>query len=245
MVTPLDSPWVQKLARAKHHFDSLEFALQQFAEAHPCSTEEQIQAKHRRWVVIEEPADPNVIWSPTFGEFFYNARSALDQLMWAVVSRAKRGTPRARNLSYPIHTDPVEFLCATRESLKALPSDVLTVIEQSQPYNGPATPKFHSLALLNQLGNVDKHRKPNLTTLAMSGFGMRGEVPIDSLKPFTGPVKKGTVLLSLPQQMDVSFQASFDVRFAEGEASYTPARYVLMMIIGSIGRIIDDLQPFT
>ena len=219
--------FVQKLGRAKEHLERLDLMLHRFVEHNPCPYEEQFDthSKIRRWRVTGEPADTTSLWSPEFGEFFYNLRSALDQLIWATVNRSKKGTP-AGNLKFPIYQDPVEFISNTYKPLKSLPSDVLTIVERAQPYNGTVRPVRHSLALLNKLGNLDKHQRPHLATYSLAGWGSYGEFPKDAM-PYLGRVKQNTVLLQLPgrtpEEMNVGFTPRFGIAFAEGAADFASA----------------------
>ncbi len=251
MSAPQEPGYVQKLRRAEQHFEELRALLDDFVHQNPCPVEEKFDphSKQRRWWVSGDPPDPNIIWSPLFGEFFYNARSALDQVIWATVARFKpKGNPPSR-LIYPIFKDALEFAFHMREPLKSLPSDVLTIIERSQPYNGIVGPDRDSLALLNQLGNIDKHKRPNLTIYSTNGYFTFGEFPHATARVWFGRVKKGTVLLELParsqEEMDVGFTPRFGIAFAEGHADYVIAEQILMLITAKVARIVRELQPFT
>jgi len=247
MNTVPEPSYVQKFKRAHAHGETLDDAIETFRKANPCPVREQFypESKQRIWRVDGNPPDPNIIWSPTFGEFFYNARSALDHLIWAVATRY--GKPPKSNLLFPIFPDALEFAFKMREPLKLLPTDALTVIERAQPYNGSVRPDRHSLSLLNKLGNTDKHERPNLTTYATDGWGTVGEVP-EHIKPWIGPVKRGTVLLVLPvktdEDMHMGFDPSFDVAFGDPPADFTTIRWVVRLILRKVEVLIEGLAPF-
>jgi hypothetical protein len=90
------------------------------------------------------------------GDAFYNMRSSLDQLVWALV----RLTAIPGNVQFPIMDDTKS---KTRErflqQLTGVPSDAIKIIDELQPYHRGLTLKGHPLWRLNEMCNLDKHRR--------------------------------------------------------------------------------------
>ncbi len=211
-----DPGYLQKYRRAEEHFNSLRPVLDQFVHDHPCPVEKKFDpnSKKLRWIVGDVP-DASGVWSPVVGEFFFNCRSALDQIIYALV---KRHAPKAppRQLTYPIYKDPLEFAFHMREPL------------------------------LNQLGNIDKHRRPHLAIFATAGFASFSDWP-GGFMPYVGRVKKGTVLQELvvrkPEDMNMDFVTTFGVAFADGPAEWT-AEILMLTVLSVLRRILESLGPF-
>lgn len=99
------------------------------------------------------------------GDALYNMRSALDHLAFAL-SVAHSGPTKAEagQCSFPIHGGLGSYIDAGARSCRLMHPDVQDIMQSLQPYHlrGDAA-KEHPLAVLNQLGNVDKHRRFVLT----------------------------------------------------------------------------------
>ena len=94
-------------------------------------------------------------------------RSSLDNALWQLILR-RGGTPRTtfgpkgsglRPTQFPIYEDKADFDGkAKADTHGVLPVD-FAVIERAQPFkSGPNLARWHPLALLGHLNNVDKHR---------------------------------------------------------------------------------------
>ena len=100
------------------------------------------------------------------GDFLQNMRSALDYMIYAL-TEANLGKPPPSNLGrdigFPIAMRIEEF---EPKKIRAVPPNVVTIIEGLQPYHG-ANPDHHDLAILHRMANIDKHRFLHLGLLAM------------------------------------------------------------------------------
>jgi hypothetical protein len=103
-----------------------------------------------------KPIPPD--WPVVFGEFLFDLRSALDQLMWRLVV-ANGGKP-TRDTAFPVFSQRDEK--AFDAKVKGAHPNVVTTLARLQPYvrcgGDPAKMKADPLALLHLLHNRDKHR---------------------------------------------------------------------------------------
>lgn len=114
---------------------------------------------------------PPLTWGLAVGEYAYYLRTALDNLLWQLVI-ARGGTPstgkdgiRKIGTQFPINEDKTDFerkshgsTVAAIQTAGVLAED-FTFIQKLQPYHaGPDLAKWHPLAMLGYLNNVDKHR---------------------------------------------------------------------------------------
>lgn len=159
-----------KLRRAKEHLDSIEMEVGNFTKnnldpALPFDPEPE-----DKWTIFRQgtiaPPDPRL--GTILGDFIHNTRSALDNLVCAMILR---GDPNAslEHAYFPAYEGwkqwDAEILSRDREANGPAPTDgvtpdVLAAIEQSQPYHikGTATRRRAPLLLLQTASNLDKHQ---------------------------------------------------------------------------------------
>jgi len=90
------------------------------------------------------------------GEFAYNLKSGLDQLVWQLALLGNHQPARA--IAFPIHTDrsrktQERFMLATWD----LPGEATEIIKTLQPYTRGDQFKTHPLWQLRKLCQLDKH----------------------------------------------------------------------------------------
>jgi len=140
------------------------------------------------------------------GDCLHNLRSALDNLVYELALAHMGIDPlperRARVLEFPIFGDRAMDERECRNKIGCIHPDAQAAIKQLQPYNREDEFVSDPLWVLQQLSNMDKHRVPHITLLAVSTY-------VDS--PSTP---------SLPGRLNIHFGP-----FEDGAkiASYTPA----------------------
>jgi len=162
-----------KLGRAKQCLALLEYERAALLERQENRTIGQYHPDIGEFVVRVDGDLPDLRWGITAGEFAHALRSALDNLLWALVVR-RGGTPTTIH-QFPIYENRTKFEGKPRtkspkwategERLThgVLPKD-FAFIEERQPFQlGPDLPnlpvvQWHPLAMLGYLNNVDKHR---------------------------------------------------------------------------------------
>lgn len=114
---------------------------------------------------IEVAQPPNHLWwGAIVGDIAHNLRSALDQLVWQLVLLTGRQAPGSKH-QFPIALREVDYLgpAGTQRGMRnrmlaGIDDEHLAVIDRVQPFRMGDSAEAHSLAHLQWLSNVDKHR---------------------------------------------------------------------------------------
>lgn len=135
-------------------------------EAHQRRIVGHYDAESRDYIFCVDGDPPSLEAGVDVGAFAHLMRSAIDNLLWQLIL-ARGGKPRTtfgpkrsglRPTQFPIYEQEADFLAKAKgETRGVLPED-LAVIERAQPYKAGALAKWHPLAMLGHLNNVDKHR---------------------------------------------------------------------------------------
>jgi hypothetical protein len=180
-----------KVNRAHQHFASLKAAQDSWNERRPYrAIIEQVDpngAKHFVRLMLDEPIHPE--WGVVLGEAVHDLRSALDQcIYWLSVQRSGRDAPRF--VQFPVFTHRrirnghPGFATISRKCPRGVPQSglrmiqevgpgVRTFIESLQPYPQRKRRTNHSLRVLQDFWNQDKHRLIQAWGFAMLGFEPR------------------------------------------------------------------------
>ncbi|MCZ2811289.1 hypothetical protein O2W15_07535 [Modestobacter sp. VKM Ac-2979] len=111
--------------------------------------------------IYEPTAEPHPAMSLMLGEFAHNARSALDNLVTALVVR-NGGTPKSHH-KFPLSTHLNEWTASVADlwpadgPLAGVTREALDLIEDVQPFHAD-DPTHHPLALVGRVNNADKHQ---------------------------------------------------------------------------------------
>jgi hypothetical protein len=151
----------RKLLRGIEHLKTLGGEAEAFEDLESYFFESEKEAhspeaiEYRCFAVERQP--PPDHWPLLAGEAIQNLRSALDHAIYATTGN--------RRSQFPIFTDACEFEVLGGRMVKGVSKAVRARVEAAQPYVlAPQSPAQHSLAVLNSLSNLDKHRV--LATLA-------------------------------------------------------------------------------
>ena len=163
-----------KLQRAKEVHESMNRERERLVRDLHDSLRIQLSddGKTYRFFVDEPPPIPSH-WPVTIGEVLYNLRSALDHAAYelSVIGLNRELNPdEAKNSAFPLVTEPGKFTPKYLDRVLPGVSDTTrALIERVQPY--PERDRFYRptafeeatyhLGLLNELGNIEKHRHPN------------------------------------------------------------------------------------
>jgi hypothetical protein len=163
---PLPDSVQQKLYRAGCHFDELNLELETYYQSDPGALiSERLPDASTQWVFREKqpvPARMGLI----FGDCIQNMRSALDYLVWELVL-ATGNEPSRRNM-FPICLKETDYQSQIQnwKRLQGVDPRAATVIEAVQPYLFTEDQReICSLAVLDDLNNINKHRRVLYTTL--------------------------------------------------------------------------------
>lgn len=250
-----------KLDRAKEHLEFVKAELEAFKLRKPHVRVMTNPANDAAWVSWWTD-DPNLPMSTSvrIGEFLYNLRSALDNLVCALV-RKEKGTWAAScvGIAFPIHTDGEAYERDASRALKGVPASARTLIHGLQPFSRGNSASMDPLYLLNQLRNRDTHRafvlglayRKDIQVLihdsASKNFVAHAALP-DTVYPATGTptIPLPIPASQLPERLDVSFGSSGDVRFREeGPWADRPVTEVLSTCFEYVEqRVLARFIPF-
>ena len=152
----MDNPYA-KLIWAQRHLKLLHAEITNFA-ANPYSIAREDDLENERHILRLELLDVPDAICLIAGDAVYNMRASLDQLVWSL-ARLK-GIPK--RTAFPIVDGPVltkdKWKSLTR-SLAGVPKEAVCEIEFLQPYHRGASYKTHPLWRLDEMCNLDKHRR--------------------------------------------------------------------------------------
>lgn len=142
-----------KVERAKHHIDDLNIKSTSFLR------------KHRHLIIIDNPEtglrglgiDDNEPIPDSFGliigDALHNLRSALDHLIWALVSGYN--LPQPKRVQFPFARDANALVKAIDEmKISAAGQPIVDILKRIAPYPGGDD----ELCSLHELEIIDKHR---------------------------------------------------------------------------------------
>jgi hypothetical protein len=155
-----------KIFRAAQHFESLQSELGAYFKSNPGKMVRQPHTCDNEAVfrfVSKEPVPTR--FGLIMGDILQNLRSALDYLVWELVLAANN-QPTEKNM-FPVCSSLESFMHQVgRHRLDGIAADALAEIKGLQPFNlGPDANKSILLAI-EELANINKHRRILLTNLA-------------------------------------------------------------------------------
>lgn len=235
-----------KMMRAQEHLASLEQELAAFRQEITCPVRRECErdSLQQLWIVDEELPSPSYRFSLFIGDFLYNTRAALDHLVWDLVIAS--GNIPTRGNAFPLCDTPEEWSRVHPRRLQGVENEMLIQIRESQPCFGKYPFRNRRLAQLNELGNIDKHRRFNLTMTATDGgFWLPGLPSPDDTFIHTGAIRSGTVLARCPgAYFDVDFRPLIGIAFSDGIAAGENAYQVLVAIREVTRLTLDQFQRF-
>jgi len=145
-----------KLAWADHHLDFFQELWARYFDEDPYEITAERAAD--RWVILRLHVrrSPPVELGLIFGDWLYSLRSALDNMIAPLIEL--NGKQPGRRRSFPVFDSERSFERAGRNRIAGVSDDHAARIEVLQPYPGRSDPIIEALALVDDLGNLDKHR---------------------------------------------------------------------------------------
>jgi hypothetical protein len=232
-----------KLVRAVEHLKALQLELENYFKSSPGHLLRESETEDTVSYVFQPkgPISPRIGF--IVGDCLQNARSSLDYLVWELVLAAGN-MPNAKN-AFPICTTPDAFADQLkRKRLDGVDSDAVTEIRCLQPYHlGPEADKA-TLAVLERLTNINKHRRLLLTDLR-SGQSNLGVVEKDGELWSEGSIptleRQTRVALSRqPGQEQTCAQIFACITFGEGAAE---GMEVTMCLNNWLCYLLEEIVP--
>ena len=155
----------RKVFRVKRHFEELQEELGEYFRTNPGTMVQEPDSPPDNPTFSFQARDPvPARFGLIIGDYLQNLRSSLDYLVWDLVLAA--GNNPDRKIMFPICTTPDNFERELRKKrLEGVDAKAITVIEGLQPYQAGDDPKTNFLWKLDELTNINKHRRVLLTML--------------------------------------------------------------------------------
>lgn len=201
---------VLKLDRASHHLDSLDAKVREWRkrETHRyVSHFDRESGKQFVYLEFTEPVPAE--FRLIIGDCLHNLRSALDNLVYELALAHIGIDPlpedRARKLEFPIFGDREMTKGECRNKIGCIHPDAQTVIKCLQPHNRGDEFASDPFWKLQQLNNMDKHRVPHVTQMAVASYADFPDVPHlpGTVNIFLGPFEDGAEIASYTPHMSV------------------------------------------
>jgi hypothetical protein len=208
--------------------------------------------------ILEDAIQPPLRdWGLMAGDVVHALRSALDNLAYAleVAHSGPPADPKKVRVQFVI-CDDVKDWESVFYHIKRLSPAAQATIKGLQPYNRTDPNKIHSLSVLRDLANVDKHRELLLVLTAINRAALTVSTALEQQTQITGyegPFEDGKVVAvwkevgrppNLKVNMDVKL--SFEIRFAYGWPAWgwnVPEQLKGMADFIENG-VFPDLEPF-
>ena len=238
----------QKIGHAKTYLDLVKSEVQRYLDANQSE------------FVPNASSDPN---QPTFtvrpkspiperislivGDCLQNLRTSLDYLVWELVLAAGN-TPGKKHM-FPVCLTPDGFKSAeSRGQLQGVDGAAITLIKSFQPYLD-GQPSATCLAILDELTNINKHRRLLLTefstlsirelTDTMGVWLKAGSPDLTALAHNAGIGRTVTA-----EQMNMQGDLIPFVAFNEGAVKEMDVRFMLEGLVAYVSSLVDRFDSF-
>ncbi len=216
------------------------------------------------YLVVKRPL-PLLAYGSLIGDIVNNLRSALDQLTWELSIHYQRSLPtplaplpssetlprksKWRSVQFPVAEIPSVWTGQQNSCLWLIDQNLISKIQDEQPYKCGKRYQRHWLWLLNELWNRDKHRSVAITvmyggttseiglrpaqgeTMSLAQFGQEFDMKLRRVKSvgrFVNGVKLAEVIIArksprLPElhlNLDVNTTLRMGIQFKQAAPTY-------------------------
>jgi hypothetical protein len=241
-----------KIARAREHLDFLEADFRRFVASQPYTIVQEVDPEAGEVRLVYEPHPIPPDWSPVLGELLFNARCALDYVVYELSNGAD-------DSEFPIYSKASLWQQGERKIAAITHDRARQFIEYMQPYHaGEHGSTFDGTALwiLRELNNIDKHRTLHVCRRQLGEFTVEVEDLSQSInlseaqfRLHLGDLDKRAVIGRLwgrNRQVKVKLRAKIRVTFDEGPK--LPAitgqsiETISEFVFGQVVKIVDQLE---
>ncbi len=235
-----------KIVRAEEHQNALCLELATYFQSNPAKIVRQEQGSPDEYIGRVETKIPVPVKVPYIvGDCLQNARSALDYLVRELVFAANN-TPTDHEM-FPISDTAKGFQEAVkRGQLDGIPAEASALIEKLQPYHLGQDWEKASLRILNDLCNINKHRRIILATLRGGKTSLmvneingelwgHGKIPQFDENTYIGPFP-----INQEKQVNVNSQVFMCMTFDEGAVK---GMEITSTLAGLISEIRTNVIP--
>jgi hypothetical protein len=184
-----------KIGRANHHLAELENSLSVALDPNRYHFDRELENGEYVYHVYGVPnVDPT--WSLIVGDCLHNLRSALDYLAWQLVL-LDNGDPNEET-QFPIRETPFNKageIQPTQLKPAIRRPEILSALEEAQPYYENGGPQESLLWALSRLNNIDKHRLLLVVACVFvpdhMWWSSEEDDPAPTIRANIGPLKDG------------------------------------------------------
>ena len=205
---PLQSPRL-KIKWAEKHLDTIDSYIPKFEAVEPLGLGYQLNAEGTFYEGrLSAKYPPFLDFGVEIGEFAYQLRSALDNVIYALSSPNFPGEPlsaqrgRAERVPFfAICRDQNADAIRSRIAFVAddIKEQVFEAIDKHQPYKLGDRAELHQLAVLDELNIRDKHRIVNATT---SNITIDSRSVPSGVEVISGNANHGDIVVRVPGHLD-------------------------------------------
>jgi hypothetical protein len=162
---PIPNPVVWKIFRSNVHLKEFQSEIAEYFKANPGKVVQEPGGNPDEFVGTFQASGPIPGRLPIIiGDCLQNLRSALDYLVWELVLAAKN-EPGRHNM-FPVCCTPETFdQQVKRNRLKGVASEAIAEIQSLQPYHCGQDFDKSMLWVIDDLCNINKHRRVLITNL--------------------------------------------------------------------------------
>lgn len=220
----------QKVYRAKEHWDELWDHLSDYYKSDPGDLfpADGSTPENPIFLFREKKPVPARI-GLTFGDALQCLRSSLDYLVWELCEAA--GNTPHRRLMFPIALTQKQYEgdLTKRGRLDGVDPKAIAIIDRLQPYHDPS-PKETVLGVLDELTNINKHRRVIFTGL----HGVTSDLP-ETIPHVLGVVtwldSQGAVLQTVNVRAALTLKEGLSKNIELTNCVDTAARLILEQVI--------------
>ncbi len=248
-IHPLESP-ILKLGRAKKHLETIDDYVSKYNSLDPTYLTRSLDADGTFYEYrLQSRFPPFLDFGIVIGEFAYQVRSALDQLIFALSVFPSNLSNRSlhvaeRAASFPILHEPNDS--RLKGQMKYVPVGIFDavwqIVDGVQPYQKGQAAERDALAILDEINIRDKHRllRPAGNLLHFDRANLAKSIEIVA----SNTIGDGDVFARIPVHLDpkVEFEPRItsEIKIEIGR----PAGGVGLAVLGIIyGHVCRDILP--
>jgi hypothetical protein len=163
-----------KAGRAFEHLTALRAELQRYYDSKPVIVTKGMNAEQTRRTIRLQVKSPEEVLYLIVGDFVHNLRSALDHVIYALVTHTLKAAPTSRAIQWPV-LETVNAGVLARQTAD-LPAAATALIETLQPYHEASGFKDNRLWKLHMLDIIDKHRRIAINENEVNAFLPTGRI---------------------------------------------------------------------
>jgi hypothetical protein len=238
----------QKICHAKSHLDLVKSEVQRYLDANQSDFVPDTNGGQNQPTFIVKPKTPIPgIIGLIVGDCLQNLRTSLDYLIWELVLKANN-TPSKKNM-FPVCLTPDSFKSAESGGrLQGVDPTAIALIKSIQPYHD-GQPSATSVAVLDELTNINKHRRLLLTdysTLSLSEMSDSLDKWLKAGSPDLTTLvhDAGIGRVVTAEQMKMQGDLIPFVAFNEGAVKEMDVRFTLEGLLIYVSAVVNNFEVF-